>query len=83
MIVKKIDSVGRIVIPMELRKSLNWKDNDVIILEESNGSLLLTKQERRCILCGEQGCSDNRLVVFKDKTLCENCIRELKSIDEI
>lgn len=83
MIVKKIDSVGRIVIPMELRKSLNWKDNDVIILEESNDSLLLTKQERRCILCGEQGCSDNRLVVFKDKTLCENCIRELKSIDEI
>ena len=83
MIVKKIDSVGRIVIPMELRKSLNWKDNDIIILEESNGSLLLTKQERRCILCGEQGCSDNRLVAFKDKTLCENCIRELKSIDEI
>lgn len=83
MIVKKIDSVGRIVIPMELRKSLNWKDNDVIILEESNGSLLLTKQERRCILCGDQGSINNRLIGFKDKTLCENCVKELESINEI
>lgn len=83
MIVKKIDSVGRIVIPMELRKSLNWKDNDVIILEESNGSLLLTKQERRCVLCGCQGDSSNRLVGFKNQTLCENCIKELKSINEM
>jgi len=43
MIIKKIDSVGRIVIPMELRNSLGWKSNDEIELCEQEGKLILTK----------------------------------------
>ena len=62
MITKKIDSVGRIVIPMELRNSLGWKSNDEIELCEQDGKLILTKhiiKQGQCAICGS-----------KEKLLC-------------
>lgn len=76
MIIKKIDSVGRIVIPMEIRNSLNWKSNDEIELINQDNGLLLKKHYPKlkvCCLCG----SLNNLITLKNDCICKRCISTL------
>lgn len=78
MILKKIDSVGRIVIPMEIRNTLNWKTNDEIELINQDDKLILKKHYPRvksCCICG----SDKNLQQFKDKLICGNCLNEIQN----
>lgn len=72
MIIKKIDSVGRIVIPMEIRNTLNWKSNDEIELISQDGSLILKKhypKKNVCCICG----SDSKLVSIGNTFVCKDC----------
>ena len=73
-IVRKIDELGRIVLPMELRKvlSLNVKDSIEIYVE--GDSIILKKYEPCCIFCGESTNISN----FKGKNVCESCKKEFK-----
>lgn len=74
MIVKKIDSVGRIVIPMELRNSLGWKSNDEIELCEQDGSLILTKhivKQGQCAICGKK----ENLFSIEGINICSDCAK--------
>lgn len=76
MITKKIDSVGRIVIPMELRNSLSWKSNDEIELCEQDGKLVLTKhiiKRGQCAICG----SKEKLLSIEGINICLNCAEKI------
>lgn len=78
MILKKIDSVGRIVIPMEIRNTLNWKTNDEIELQCKDDILFLKKHlkiEDQCCVCG----SKKQLISFKNKFVCKDCLQEFKN----
>lgn len=73
MIIKKIDSVGRIVIPMEIRNTLNWKSNDEIELISKDDSLILKKhypKQNVCCICG----SNKKLINFSNNFVCQDCI---------
>ncbi|MEG2811733.1 MAG: AbrB/MazE/SpoVT family DNA-binding domain-containing protein [Clostridium sp.] len=73
-IVRKIDELGRIVIPMELRKTLNIAIKDPMEIYVDGESIILKKYQPACIFCGQA----NGVHKFKEKNICEDCLQELK-----
>lgn len=72
-IVRKIDELGRIVLPMELRRVLNINIKDSIEIYVEGDSVILKKYAPCCIFCGEA----TNVTNFKGKNVCENCKKEL------
>ena len=62
-IVRKVDELGRIVLPSELRKSLGIKVKDSLEIYTSGESVILKKYMPSCIFCGES----NDITIFKGK----------------
>jgi transcriptional pleiotropic regulator of transition state genes len=65
-----LDSMGRIVIPKEIRRINGWKINDLLhIQSDGNGIVTLTSASPRCCVCG---CTEN-LKAVKEKYICSDC----------
>lgn len=75
-IVRPIDSLGRIVIPKELRKIFNLKEKDELEIFVENGIIMLQKYEPSCVFCG----GDENLISFKDRTVCSKCLNQMNLI---
>ena len=73
--VRKIDNLGRVVIPMDIRKSLEIKDWDDLRIFLEDDRIVLTKAHDYCIFCG----SEEALAPFHDRSVCASCRAELKS----
>lgn len=74
-IVRKVDNLGRIVIPKELRATLDIEIKDALEIYTDNEKIVLKKYEKDCMFCGEK--DSRELVSYKGKLICKNCIREL------
>ncbi len=74
-IVRKVDELGRIVIPKELRGILdiNIKDPLEIFTEDTN--IILKKYNPGCVFCG----NINNVTRFKENNICSDCLEEMKS----
>jgi transcriptional pleiotropic regulator of transition state genes len=73
-IVRKVDELGRIVLPIELRRTLDIAERDPLeIYTESNDTIILKKYQPTCIFCGE---SDG-VRVYKGKNVCASCAKAL------
>ena len=73
-IVRKIDDLGRVVIPKELRRTLNINECDPLEIFIEDESIILKKYQPGCIFCGEF----KDIISFKNKIVCKKCIKELK-----
>lgn len=73
-IVRKIDDLGRVVIPKELRRTLNINECDPLEIFIEDESIILKKYNPGCIFCGEF----KDITSFKNKIVCKKCIKELK-----
>jgi len=73
-IVRKVDELGRIVLPIELRRTLNIEVHDPLEIFVDGNSVVLQKYENTCIFCG----STEHLRSFREKTVCEACIEALR-----
>ncbi len=73
-IVRKVDELGRIVLPIELRRTLGIEIRDSLEIYVDGESIMLKKYEPACILCGEAG----DLVEYMGKKICRSCIEKLK-----
>ena len=74
-IIRRIDELGRIVIPKEIRKKLEINIQDPMELYVDGHSITLKKVEDNCIFCGK----NKNLVEFKDKMVCQSCLESLSS----
>ena len=73
-IVRKVDFLGRIVIPKELRRTMNiQEDIDSLEIFTDNGNIILRKYQPGCIFCG----SFEGLVDMGGKRICPACIAAL------
>lgn len=72
-IVRKVDELGRIVLPSELRKSLGIDVKDSLEIYTSGDSVILKKYLPSCVFCGEA----NNITVFKNKNICKNCLKQI------
>ena len=75
-IVRNLDELGRIVLPMELRNKLGIKEKDPIEIFTKGSSIILQKYEQSCIFCG----SSKDLMEYKEKLICEDCIRKISNL---
>ncbi len=75
-IVRKVDELGRIVIPKELTRTLDIKTKDPLEIYIDADSIILRKYEPGCIFCNES--SD--VVFYKNKYICKNCLHELEKL---
>lgn len=69
-IVRKIDHLGRIIIPKEIRKTLQISDRGALEVFTDENLIILKKYSPGCVVCGEMG--NTKLV--KKKLLCQSCI---------
>lgn len=77
-IVRKVDELGRIVLPIELRRTLDIEEKDSLEIYTDGRSIVLKKFQPACIFCD----SDKDIVEFRGKNLCPRCFREMQSIFE-
>ena len=74
-IVRKIDELGRIVLPAEMRKLFNINEKDAVEIFTKDDMIVLKKYDSACIFCG----SSNDLKPFKEKGVCPKCAKDLKN----
>ena len=72
-IVRRIDSVGRFVLPVELRRTLEIGDTDSLEIFIEDNTIVLKKYQPACIFCGNA----RDVNTFKGKNVCVNCRRDL------
>ena len=72
-IIRKVDDLGRIVLPIELRRMLDIAERDELEIFVENDQIVLQKYEPACIFCG----SARELVSYSSKNVCRGCIREM------
>ena len=74
-IIRKVDDLGRIVLPIELRRTLDIAERDELEIFMESDRIVLQKYEPACIFCGD---ADN-IVFFNGKRICQNCLEEIKN----
>lgn len=73
-IVRKVDELGRIVLPSELRKVLNINIKGSVEIYVSGESIILKKYTPACIFCD----SADEVISFKGKNICKKCLNQMK-----
>lgn len=74
-IVRKVDELGRVVLPIELRRTLDIAEKDALEIYVEGPTIILKKYEPACIFCGDA----RGVTVYKGKNICPSCMTELKS----
>ncbi|NLN87253.1 MAG: AbrB/MazE/SpoVT family DNA-binding domain-containing protein [Syntrophomonadaceae bacterium] len=72
-IVRRLDELGRIVIPKELRLTMDIKYKDGIEIFTSEDSIILKQYRPACIFCGNA----EDTIHFRGKKVCHSCKAEL------
>ena len=73
-IVRRVDELGRVVLPMELRKILDIKTRDSLEIFTDGDKIILKKYQPKCIFCS----GSESVKIFKDKNVCEQCLEEMR-----
>jgi transcriptional pleiotropic regulator of transition state genes len=72
-IVRKVDELGRIVLPIELRRTMDIAERDTLEIFVGDDGIVLRKYQPTCIFCN----SSKGIVTYKDKNICSACISTL------
>lgn len=72
-IVRKIDDLGRIVLPMELRRVLGLEEGASLEIFTEEDTIVLRRYQPVCVFCG----SRKDLVTYRRQCVCEDCRRAL------
>ena len=75
-IVRKVDELGRIVLPIEMRRTLDIGEKDVLEIYVEGSSVILKKYKPSCVFCD----ATKDITVFKGKNICPKCLKELKEL---
>lgn len=73
-IVRRVDELGRIVLPIELRRNFDIGIKDALEIYVDQDAIILKKFSHSCVFCSS--CSD--IVDFKGKSICADCYAQLK-----
>lgn len=74
-IVRKIDELGRIVLPIETRRQLELEPKDGVEIFVDEDRIILKKYQPCCLFCSD----GDDIVIFRDKKVCKKCLAELKA----
>ncbi len=71
--IRHIDGLGRIVIPMDIRRRLDIEEGDCLEMYLDENTIVIKKYNPSCIFCG----SSKDIVNYKGKNICPNCIKDM------
>jgi AbrB family transcriptional regulator, transcriptional pleiotropic regulator of transition state genes len=74
-IVRRVDDLGRIVIPMELRRTLGIKVKDPMAIFVEGDRIILTRHKDACAICGV---TDTDITEIKGRPVCSDCVTAIK-----
>jgi transcriptional pleiotropic regulator of transition state genes len=77
-IVREVDNLGRIVLPAELRKTLNIQTKEPLEIFVDKEKIIFRKYQPACVFCGNA----NNVTKFKNKLVCEECLNNMNNIDK-
>mgnify|MGYP001128789179 FL=1 len=72
-IVRKVDELGRIVLPIELRRTLDIEVKDALEIYVDGAQIILKKYEPACIFCSNA----KDVINYKGKNICRECLAEM------
>ena len=76
-IVRKVDELGRIVLPIEMRRTLDIAERDPVEIYVEGDSVILRKYQASCVFCD----SVRDIRPYKGRNVCAACIEALKALD--
>ena len=74
-IVRKVDELGRVVLPKELRENLKIEHKDPLEIYVEGETIILKKYEPACIFCGNA----SNVVEYMGRRICKECIEKLNT----
>ena len=77
-IVRRIDDLGRVVLPVELRRTLNLEVRDPVEIFIDGDAIVLRKYDAACLFCG----APHDLLSYRGKQICRSCLRQLREETE-
>jgi transcriptional pleiotropic regulator of transition state genes len=75
-IVRRVDDLGRIVIPMELRRTLGIHVKDPMAIYVEEDRIILQKHRDVCMVCGNQ----NNIMEVRGRPICSDCVEAVKAM---
>ncbi len=75
-IVRPVDNLGRIVVPIELRRTMDIKEGDSLEFFTEENRIILKKYQPACLYCGDA----RDVAVFRGHNICKKCLDELKKL---
>ena len=77
-IIRRVDELGRVVIPIEIRNQFNIAEKDPIEIYVDGSSIILKKFEPNCIFCG----NTKDLYEYERKIICKKCSNKISKLNE-
>lgn len=74
--IRRVDKLGRIVLPIELRKAMDIGDRDTLEIIAEGDKVILKKAVSTCVFCD----SVKDLGIFHNRHICMDCLRELRQL---
>jgi len=74
-IVRKVDELGRIVLPIEMRRTLDIAERDSLEIFVDGDSIILKKYQPACVFCD----NTKDIISYKGKNICPDCINKIKT----
>ena len=74
-VVRRVDELGRIVIPIELRRTLDIAEKDALEIYVDGEHVILKKYQPACIFCGNA----RDVINYKGKNICGTCLTDMQN----
>jgi transcriptional pleiotropic regulator of transition state genes len=75
-VARKVDQLGRVVLPVEMRKAMRIEVGDLVMMTADGNHIVLAKVEQRCIFCD----SAESLRDYEDKLVCASCVERITAL---
>lgn len=75
-IVRRVDPVGRVVIPMEIRRTMGLKYGDPVEIVAEKDQIIIKKFSEVCTFCNQS----KGLKAFKGKKICAKCLKDISAL---
>ena len=73
-IVRKVDELGRVVLPIELRRTLDIAERDALEIFTEDDTIILKKYQPACVFCG----GVKGILTYRGKNICAACLAALR-----
>ena len=77
-IIRKVDELGRVVLPVEMRRTLGIEERDPLEITLEGETVLLRKVQNLCVFCG----GEKDLLEHNGKYVCSDCRKEIINLDD-